>query len=199
MLNAPDAIHRVLVDNPTNYRRTPATIRILRPITGKGMLLSEGDDWSHQRAYRPGPHAASMPMLARHIVTGTGRARDPRPRPAARRSDRAMQYLTLEIAGRSMFSMEMAPYGPACWRGTENGATRILLLDIVLPPSSQTARSGRQRFRPEWVGLMEEIMRPRKAPPPDAPRDLFDLMLAASDPQTGEGFSPDSSATRSRR
>ncbi len=43
LLNAPEAIHRVLVDNAANYRRTPASIRILRPIAGNGLLLSEGD------------------------------------------------------------------------------------------------------------------------------------------------------------
>jgi unspecific monooxygenase len=42
LLNSPKAIHRVLVENPSNYARTPATIRILRPITGDGLLLSEG-------------------------------------------------------------------------------------------------------------------------------------------------------------
>ena len=42
LINAPDAIHRVLVDNPGNYRRSPASIRILRPITGRG-LLAERD------------------------------------------------------------------------------------------------------------------------------------------------------------
>src|SRR6516164_6249873 len=45
LLNSPKAIHRVLVENPSNYRRTPATIRILRPVTGDGLLLSEGEDW----------------------------------------------------------------------------------------------------------------------------------------------------------
>src|SRR4051812_4386177 len=45
LINAPDAIHRVLVENHTNYRRSPASIRILRPITGNGLLLSEGDEW----------------------------------------------------------------------------------------------------------------------------------------------------------
>ena len=44
LINSPDAIHRVLVENPTNYRRSPASIRILRPITGNGLLLSEGED-----------------------------------------------------------------------------------------------------------------------------------------------------------
>src|SRR5215467_7524538 len=43
LINAPDAIHRVLVDNTANYCRTSATIRILRPIVGKGLFLSEGE------------------------------------------------------------------------------------------------------------------------------------------------------------
>ena len=38
LLNAPDAIHHVLVDNHANYRRTPASIRILRPIAGDPSL-----------------------------------------------------------------------------------------------------------------------------------------------------------------
>src|SRR3984957_6088220 len=49
LLNAPDAIHHVLVGSPGNYRRSPASIRILRAITGDGLLLSEGDDWKLQR------------------------------------------------------------------------------------------------------------------------------------------------------
>ena len=48
-LNAPDAIHHVLVGNPGNFRRSPASIRVLRPITGEGLLLSEGDAWKLQR------------------------------------------------------------------------------------------------------------------------------------------------------
>src|SRR5208283_2788358 len=34
VLNAPDAIHHVLVANPENYRRTPTSVRILYPIVG---------------------------------------------------------------------------------------------------------------------------------------------------------------------
>ena len=40
LLNGPDAIHHVLVDNIANYRRTSAAIRILRPIVGEGLILS---------------------------------------------------------------------------------------------------------------------------------------------------------------
>jgi cytochrome P450 len=196
LLNAPDAIHRVLVDNPGNYRRSPASVRILRPITGKGLLLSEGDDWRHQRrTIAPALAPRTLPMLARHIVTCTDEAVGALSEQADGTVDllAAMQNLALDIAGRSMFSLEMRQYGPAMRRMlTEYGMryARPHLLDMVLPPSIPTLRDlGRWRFQRAWMGLMEEIMRARQAAPPsETPRDLFDLLLAARDPETGEGF-----------
>jgi cytochrome P450 len=196
LLNAPDAIHRVLVDNPGNYRRSPASIRILRPITGKGLLLSEGDDWRHQRrTIAPALAPRNLPMLARHIVTCTQEA----VATLAAQTDgpvdllAAMQNLALDIAGRSMFSLEMRQYGAAMRSMlTDYGRrhARPHLFDMVLPPSIPTLRDiGRWRFQRAWMGLMEEIMRARQAAPPsDTPRDLFDLLLAARDPESGEGF-----------
>src|SRR5271169_1773132 len=74
-LNAPDAIHHVLVGNPGNFRRSPASIRVLRPITGEGLLLSEGDAWKLQRrTIAPALGPRVMPMLGRHIVASTDRA-----------------------------------------------------------------------------------------------------------------------------
>ena len=42
------------------------------------------------------------------------------------------------------------------------------------------------------------MMQPTRtaAPAAETPRDLFDLLLAARDPETGEGFSPTNCATR---
>jgi len=41
VLNTPDAIRHVLVDNYENYTRTPAGIRVLRPMLGEGLLIAE--------------------------------------------------------------------------------------------------------------------------------------------------------------
>ena len=49
ILNAPDAIRHVLVDNYENYTRTPAGLRVLRPVLGDGLLIAEGRAWKHQR------------------------------------------------------------------------------------------------------------------------------------------------------
>jgi cytochrome P450 len=198
LINAPDVIHHVLVDNPGNYRRSPASIRILRPITGNGLLLSDGEDWRLQRrTIAPSLAPRTLPVLARHIVTSAHEA----VRVLGAQTNQpidllaAMQNLALDIAGRSMFSLETRQYGSAMRRMlTEYGLqyARPHLFDMVLPPSIPTLRDlRRRRFQRRWMALMAEIMQARLAEPAaDTPRDLFDLLLAARDPETGRGFSP---------
>ena len=199
LLNAPDAIHHVLVENHANYRRSPASIRILRPITGNGLLLSDGEDWRLQRrTIAPALAPRTLPVLARHIVTSTREAvavlSTQTNQPVGLLA--AMQNLALDIAGRSMFSLETRQYGAAMRRLlTEYSLnySKPHLFDMVLPPSIPTLRDlGRRRFQRRWMALIAEMMQPRlAAPATDTPRDLFDLLLAARDPETGEGFSPD--------
>jgi cytochrome P450 len=197
LLNTPDAIHHVLVGEPENYRRSPASIRILRPITGEGLLLSEGDDWKLQRrTIAPALAPRVMPMLARHNSSATARAIAGLRQQAAEPIDllAAMQTLALDIAGRSMFSLEMDQYGAPMRRMLTEYAdnySKPRLLDMLLPASIRSPRDfGRMRFKRRWMGLIETILAVRMATPqPDAPRDLFDLLRAARDPETGAGFS----------
>ena len=198
LVNAPEAIRRVLVDNPGNYRRSPASIRILRPITGNGLLLSEGEAWRHQRRIiAPALAPRVMPMLARHIVeTAQLQIASIEERVARGPVDllALMQGLTLEIAGRSMFSLEMRAFGPQLRQGLTEFAQRFgrpFLFDMLLPPSVPTLRDlRRRRFQARWMRLIETIMHDRmREAQPETPRDLFDLLRAARDPETGEAFS----------
>src|SRR6516225_12128189 len=69
ILNRPAGIHRILIENPENYRRTAAGIRILRPLLGEGLLLSRGEEWKHQRrTLAPAFAPRTMPLLARHVA-----------------------------------------------------------------------------------------------------------------------------------
>lgn len=206
LLNAPAAIHHVLVGNPGNYRRSPATIRILRPITGEGLLLSEGETWKLQRrTIAPALAPRVMPMLAGHVVTATeaafdrldaGRLRARPPASAGPPIDllATMQRLALDIAGRSMFSFEMDQHGAAMRRLLTEFAEHYAqphLFDMLLPPRIPTLRDlGRARFKRRWMALIETVIASRLRPPvPDQPRDLFDLLRSACDPDTGAGFS----------
>jgi cytochrome P450 len=199
LLNAPEAIHHVLVDNTANYGRTPATIRILRPIVGAGLLLSEGEDWRHQRrTIAPALAPRVVPMLARHVARATEETIARLATGVGREVDllAAVQFLALEIAARSMFSLEMRQYGTAMRTLTTRFATRLgrpYFLDLMLPAAIPTMHDlARMRFRSQWVALMDEIIETRlRAPPSDKPRDLFDMLLAARDPETGAAFSRD--------
>jgi cytochrome P450 len=208
LLSAPQAIHRVLVENTSNYARTAATIRILGPIVGDGLLLAEGEAWRHQRRIiAPALAPRVMPMLARHVAAAaqelivrlaTG-AQVGAGGGTCENLDllSAMQFLTLEIAARTMFSLEMQRYGAALRRLIEQFAVRLgrpYFLDVFLPPAIPTWHDlARRRFRSHWVALMDEIVESRLAAADrqvkDNPADLFDMLLAARDPETGAAFS----------
>ena len=75
IVSRPAAIQRILVDNPENYRRTAAGIRILRPLLGRGLLLSRGEDWRHQRrTLAPAFAPRTMPILAGHVARAAAAA-----------------------------------------------------------------------------------------------------------------------------
>ncbi len=196
LINAPEAVHRVLVENSGNYRRTSAAIRILRPITGNGVLLSEGDSWRHQRrTIAPSLAPRIIPLLARHIAAVAQEsvaALRPRERTPLNLLEE-MQFTALEIAGRSMFSLEMTAFGSEMRDMLTGYGVRLAqphLLDMLLPASIPSPRDfARRRFQRRWMALMDRIIDARLASGENgAPRDLFDLLRAARDPETGAAF-----------
>src|SRR6202158_6233579 len=107
-----------------------------------------------------------------------------------------MQRMTLEIAGRTMFSFGMDRHGVALRDFVmEYGANlaRPHFFYLVLPLSwSCPQEFYRGRFRKRWTQFVAMLMaEPRAAGKNEGapPSDLFDLMGAARDPETGEAFS----------
>lgn len=197
ILNRPQGIHHILVENPDNYRRTAATIRMLRPLLGNGLLLSEGEEWKYQRrTVAPGFAPRTIPLLARHVA----RAADAVVTELTTSSEHpvdlltAMQSLALEIAGTSMFSLAMERYRPEL-RDLIIGYTahlgRPTLLDFLLPLAIPSPRDfARRRVRRRWMKLIEQIIAERRRKAFEAaPRDLFDLLSTARDPESGAPFS----------
>jgi len=197
ILNRPSGIHHILVDNPDNYRRTPATMRMLRPLLGNGLLLSQGEEWKHQRrTVAPAFALRTMPLLARHIAHATEATVASLAASAERQIDllTAMQSLALEIAGTSMFSVAMERYRPELreliTRYTA-GIGRPTLLDFLLPPAIPSPRDlARRRVRRRWTALIGRIIAERRGKgSAEAPRDLFDMLSTARDPESGAAFS----------
>jgi cytochrome P450 len=198
ILNTPDAIRRVLVDNYENYTRTPAGIRVLRPLVGEGLLISEGRAWKHQRrTLAPAFTPRAVATLVPHMIAATDETIARLAASCAEPVDlrEAMQRMTLEIAGRTMFSFGMARHGAALRDFVMEYGGRLArphFLDLLLPLSWPSPQDfSRARFRKRWTRFVAMLMNERRAAGKNQgapPSDLFDLMDAARDPETGEAF-----------
>jgi cytochrome P450 len=198
ILNTPDTIRHVLVDNYENYTRTPAGIRVLRPMLGEGLLIAEGRAWKYQRrTLAPAFTPRAVGSLVPHMIAATdetiAKLRSAGSGPVDLRE--AMQRMTLEIAGRTMFSFGMERHGAALRDFVMEYGTNLArphFLDLLLPLSWPSPQDfSRARFRKRWTQFVGMLMAERRAAGKNEgapPRDLFDLMGAARDPDTGEAF-----------
>ncbi|MDP1585442.1 MAG: cytochrome P450 [Bradyrhizobium sp.] len=201
ILNTPDSIRHVLVDNYENYTRTPAAIRVLRPVLGEGLLIAEGRAWKHQRrTLAPAFTPRAVTPLIPHMLTATdqtiAKLRAASDAPVDLRE--AMQRMTLEIAGRTMFSFGMDRHGAALRDFVMEYGERLArphVFDLILPLSWPSPQDfSRARFRKRWTQFVAMLMAERRAAGKEEgapPSDLFDLMEAARDPETGDAFTDD--------
>jgi cytochrome P450 len=198
ILNTPDAIRHVLVDNYENYTRTPAGIRVLRPVLGQGLLIAEGKAWKHQRrTLAPAFTPRAVSTLVPHMIAVTDETIAKLASNVGQPVDlrEVMQHMTLEIAGRTMFSFGMDEHGPALRDFVMEYGERLArphFLDLLLPLSWPTPQDfARARFRKRWTAFVAMLMAERRAAGKKEgapPSDLFDLMDAARDPETGKAF-----------
>ena len=197
VLSKPAAVRHVLLENYANYCRPPASQRTLRPMLGDGLLISEGESWRHQRrVIAPQFAPRVIPMLGQMILESTLDWVATLKERAGQPIDllREMRHLALEIAGRTMFSIDTGEDGRILRDQLEHFTERLghpRALDFLLPlwmPSPHDF--PRRRFHAEMVRVVLRIMDRRLALPPSAhARDLMELMAAARDPETGAGFS----------
>jgi cytochrome P450 len=185
LVNSPEAIREMMVTKAEHFGRLSAGKRVLSPVVGSGLALSEGADWKRQRRMlAPAFGPRSTPVIATHVVRATNIA-------IARlklRSDHdtvdlfgELGRLGLEIAAAALFSMSnkrhvslirdmMVMYGASI------GRPRVA--DFILPYWVPTpAQVRRTRFRRRLMQLIDTVIRERAATfEPDSPRDLFDLL-----------------------
>src|SRR5579871_1557325 len=173
----PEAYDEEVVERRMFGRRQ---IILNRPAAIQHILV---DNWANYRRTAAGIRIL-RPLLGGGLLLSTG-------------DDWRQQRRTLapEIAGTSMFSLEMAAFGRELRALVRHYAARLgrpNMLDFLLPlwlPSPRDLR--RWGFRRRWLGLIRRMIAARRAKSSTAaPRDLFDLMAGATDPESGALFPP---------
>jgi cytochrome P450 len=202
IINRPDAIRRVFLDNAANYPKDALQLEKLAPALGRGLLTSDRDEWRFQRRtvaplFQPSTVAAYLPIMADAVAAMLARWESAAANGAVLDAAREMTALTYEIISRTVFSGELET-GPdvmsaAITRFFETNG-RVDLWDVFnlprwLPrPAERRMRPATRVFRSEVRRLLER-RRARQAAGEAAPDDLVSLLAAARDPETGAALS----------
>jgi cytochrome P450 len=195
LVNAPDAIRHVLVENPKNYTKS-RNYAGLKVLLGEGLLTAEGETWRRQRKLmQPAFHreriasfvetmgACTTDMLARWSVEGSGRLID---------VHREMVRLTFRIVGRTLLSEELD--GDSREIGEALNVALRWANDYVeslvrIPPAVPTRANRRMRAAArKFDSLIQRLIDERRRGVVPKP-DLLSMLLDARDEDTGEAMS----------
>jgi cytochrome P450 len=202
LVNEPDAIRYVLLDNAANYIRSDQFQRLTRPALGNGLLNAEGASWRFQRrtaapmfqmrhvaGFAPTMAAAAADMLARWDDLPDGSSID---------AAKELMRLTYEIISRTVFSgdvtMDFERMSKALLTYLET-LGRIDLLGLLgLPqwvptPDRLRAQPALRYLRHEMKSLIARRKALIERDATKAPNDLLTALLTAHDPEGGALFS----------
>lgn len=202
LLNDPELIRHVLIDNAANYPKDDLQLEKLTPAVGRGLLTADGESWRLQRRtvaalFQPQAVAAYITPMRLSVDAMLARWADHAQRRDTIDIAREMTALTYDIISRTVFSNEIETppdvMGEAITTYFE-ALGRIDLWDVLplprwLPrPAFIRARPAQKIFRDEVLRLFEK-RRARMAADQPVPDDLVTRLINARDPETGAPLS----------
>lgn len=193
LVNDPAGARRVLADTGARYDRPVAARRLLRPGAAGGLLAAEGQQArTLRRQLAPAFAPASLETWLPQMLSASQTMLAGLHEGGGANLCSALEDMTLDAAGRTMFALEI----PAEVRGRIRGllrdyfsrAARASLWDFLARGEDDYwwAAPGRARFSRRWFGEVDALIARRAPPAADAPEtggDLFDRLA-------GEGGEP---------
>ena len=199
IINEPNAVRHVLLDNAANYTKSDLTRRLLEPGLGRGLLTSEGEIWRrHRRIMAPAFDHRSIIGYA-PIVTEVTAGLLERWDALVDFSDidvaAAMMHMTLHIISRAMFSSDSDEIVDVVERGVGQyqATVRPSLLDLLRFPVWLTRLFSFRRAMgafDEFDKSVDRLLSTRGREPKTEPRDLLARLIAARDSETGSSMTP---------
>lgn len=192
--NSPETIKHVLVANAKNYVKSRAMQHTLRPLMGKGMLITNGAEWERQRKManplflrdRLKAYARIKTEEAAKLV---GRWRDIRPGEEVD-IDKLMTDVTARIIARAMFSEELGDRAKTVLHGSTMYQEALRQVDyaemlglpklFTMRPPSLIRKGVRRVHR-----VTDDIIRQRLKELNDEKGDFISVLLNAEREATG--------------
>lgn len=182
LLNHPNYIRHVLVDNNRNYSKDTRSNQIFGKVVGQGLIVAEGETWRKQRRMmQPAFHHTRIEKLdglivevAQSMLDGWQRAYEAnQPVDIARE----MAALTLTVTTRSLFGVDLGDEVRELGEIINRAANYF-----EKPSHPQLVRSAQ-----EFSEIVDRIIRQRKQNFKDG-GDLLSSMILARDAESGAGM-----------
>ncbi|KQV35881.1 MULTISPECIES: cytochrome P450 [unclassified Rhizobium] len=196
IVNDPDLIRYVLVENAANYEMSQVRRLILRPILRDGLLTAEGEVWKRSRK-------AMAPVFTPRHARGFAAQMLAKSEDYAARYEEAaregsvvniandMTELTFEILSETLFSGQIATETEGFADSVDqllHRMGRVDPMDIMLAPKwvPRLTRIGGRRVMARFYGIVYDTMDRRRAlmksDPGTVPRDFLTLLLELEGP-----------------
>ena len=195
LVNHPDGVRRVLVENHRNYGKRTRGYQVLEIVLGQGLVTSQGATWKHRRRIaQPAFHHRKIKVFLSTmddaIASMLARWRTRYPEGAVVPVDEEMNRLTLEVVSRCLLGTDPAQdsdvFGDAL-TVVLHETVRRMTEAVAMPlwvPTSRNRRLGRAlRQMDDEVGRV--IARRRSE---GGQEDLLSMLVAARDEETGTGL-----------
>jgi cytochrome P450 len=191
MVQGPEGLRRIFLDNADNYPKSEVMIRMLRPAVGASLFTSEGAQWRWQRrAIAPVFAARNVAALAPLMSRTAERACDRLAGGGEVEMVREMLSATFDVICEVALSggehIDAEAYGEAITRYFLT-AGRASLLDFLevpqwIPRPGNLLAIGAVRT---MHGMVTRAIEARRQEARAAADDLLDYMIRAEDPETG--------------
>lgn len=182
LLNHPEYVRHVLVDNHRNYSKETYSIQAFKKVMGDGLITAEGESWLWQRRLmQPAFHHTRLERLDGLIVDATQEMllRWEQNRQQGEPVDiaREMAALTLSVTARALFGVDLGEQVKGIGEIVNRAAT------LFEKPSSPTVQQSALEFR----AVVDDIIRQRRENFRDG-GDLLSSLMLARDEQSGQGM-----------
>jgi cytochrome P450 len=197
MVNDPEGVRRVLLDNVANYPKNDLEIDFFSAMFGEGLLSAPAHKWRiHRKVMAPSFGTRTVESYAAAMVETTlAFAQHWEALPESAEMDIAaeMKALTLKIICRTMFSSdaeELAAHAGSALEFTQ-ASLEFGLLDILPLIGRRRIERKQDAIRAHFKSMDAAIYRlisEREKHRDEAPRDFLTRLVAAKDPDDGAGL-----------
>ena len=193
-VNRPEYIEQMLVTQNSKFKKGRA-LQANRELFGNGLLTSEGDFWQRQRKLsQPAFHRARIQGYGQTMVESTLRALETWRAGEERDIHQEMMALTLDIAARTLFSVDIAQHSGRIGKALATVMEVSASPERILKPLRMISWRSEGRYR-RGVAELDEIVygiiRERRAAEKAGVADTGDLlsMLLGARDDDGNGMS----------